>query len=156
MVFVIEPSGAYGGRSLSSQPVVEELDAGGNLLVDDSSRKLRVAIKNNPSEATIAPDDDLIVQFSKGRATFRNLKIDKIGNDFTLQFFLYDKVAGTNTWTLNDLSLESSSFNVLLGVVSQVVMTKEPNGAVSDGQPIAVQPRAEVRVRLVVQRDAFI
>ena len=84
----------FGGKSFAPQPRVEVHDAGGNILVDDSSSAIRVSIYNNPSRGQLSPVSATIGILQKGVVQFRSLSIDKAGIGYKLKFdFLQRKEA---------------------------------------------------------------
>lgn len=141
------PTGDHrAGLAFSSQPELVLKDKGLNILIDDSTSKVRVQMGQNPNHGTLSPASVLTTRVDQGRATFRSLMIDSIGMDYSLEFILYSKVPElTNTWKLTGLSLESPSFAITLGLASKLILTSLPMGAVTDAQPILTQPVVELR-----------
>jgi hypothetical protein len=78
----------FGGKPLAPQPRAEVRDAGGNILVDDSSSAIRVSIYNNPSRGQLSPVSATIGILQKGVVQFRSLSIDKAGIGYRLKYDL--------------------------------------------------------------------
>ncbi|KAF1778528.1 Gamma-tubulin complex component protein [Phytophthora cactorum] len=131
---------ATGGKAFLIQPVLKLLDSGGNVLEADSSSKVRVTIAANPSRGTLTPADGLTVRVQKGVATFRSLKIDKAGNGYSLQFTLYTKVQGKNTWKKTTISQVSDTFDILTGNPVSLLLQRNLSDGILDGQPNEIQP----------------
>jgi hypothetical protein len=134
------PGESTGGKAFLTQPVLQLLDSGGNILEADSSSIIRVAIAANPSRGTLTPTDALTVNVQKGVAVFRSLKIDKAGDGYSLRFTLYNKVEGKNTWKKSDISQASNTFDVLTGSPVSLFLQRNLSNGVLDGQPNAEQP----------------
>ena len=60
----------FGGRSFAPQPRVEVRDAGGNVLIDDSSSAIRVLIYSNPSRGQLSPTTSTVGILQKGAVQF--------------------------------------------------------------------------------------
>ncbi|KAG6962697.1 hypothetical protein JG688_00008480 [Phytophthora aleatoria] len=131
---------ATGGKAFLIQPVLKLLDSGGNVLEADSSSRVRVTIAANPSRGTLTPADGLTVRVQKGVATFRSLKIDKAGNGYSLQFTLYTKVQGKNTWEKTTISQVSDTFDILTGNPVSLLLQRNLSDGILDGQPNEIQP----------------
>eukprot|EP00937_MAST-01D_sp_MAST-1D-sp2_P007795 g7795.t1 len=143
--FLVTPSGMAGGTAFVDQPQIEVLDRGGNRLVEDSISKIRAFIGNNPSGGTLSPFDDRLVQLVNGVATFNNLRIDRVGNDYSLRFYLLKNRRGTQIWDLTTLYVDSPNFNVVLGAPQALAVSTPPSNAWAGGSPIGVQPILELR-----------
>jgi len=98
--FATQPAGAFGGTPFVTQPVVDVMDAGGNI-VAGGVVDVVVAIGVNPANGHLAGTKALTT--STGRATFTDLKIDKAGQGYTL-----DVSAAGLAWN-------SSPFDVAIG-----------------------------------------
>ncbi|KAG3001996.1 Gamma-tubulin complex component 2 [Phytophthora cactorum] len=84
--------------------------------------------------------DGLTVRVQKGVATFRSLKIDKAGNGYSLQFTLYTKVQGKNTWKKTTISQVSDTFDILTGNPVSLLLQRNLSDGILDGQPNEIQP----------------
>ncbi|MBI1723711.1 MAG: hemagglutinin, partial [Gemmatimonadetes bacterium] len=129
LAFAAEPGGATGGSAFSGQPVVQILDAGGNL-ASTSTASVTVAIGTNPSGGTLA--GTVAVSALGGIATFTDLAIDRAGAGYTL--------VATSTGLTNGTS---AAFSVAVGSAAALRFTTEPSGAVG-GAAFATQPAVEV------------
>jgi hypothetical protein len=140
MNFLSLPNGATGGTAFAQQPMLEVLDAGGNLLFENSVSQVRAYISSNPSGGVLSPDTALTVQLVRGVATFTNLEIDLFGNDYRLSFAFANKLTGVERWVATGLVMESSIFNVVIGSVSQLKLIRGAGNAWAGGQPFLDQP----------------
>ncbi|GMF43046.1 unnamed protein product [Phytophthora fragariaefolia] len=134
------PGTSKGGKAFLTQPVLQLLDSGGNILEADSSSIIRVTIAANPSRGKLTPTDALTANVQKGVAIFRSLKIDKAGNGYSLRFTLYNKVGGKNTWKKSDIFQVSKTFDVLTGTPVSLYLQRNLSDGVLDGQPNEEQP----------------
>ena len=137
-------AGSVGGKALSSQPVLEIIDAGGNRLVEDSTSKITVSIQVNSGNAILSPVDALTISVEQGVGTFRNLELDKIGQDYTLLFTHLTKRNGVQMWDKSSLEKESDAFNVVLGEPTHLILQTSAAGAANNGQPFLQQPQVTV------------
>lgn len=81
-----------GGKAFTRQPRVELHDAGGNVLVNDSSSAIRVSFYSNPSRGELSPVSGTTELLRQGVVQFRSLSIDKAGAGYRLKyvFLLYE------------------------------------------------------------------
>lgn len=81
-----------GGKAFTPQPRVEVQDAGGNILLMDSSSVVRVTFYSNPSGGVLSPPSGTTETLRKGIVQFRSLSIDKagVGYRMTYTFFKHD------------------------------------------------------------------
>src|SRR5205814_190442 len=85
LVFTTQPGGTInGGSAFGTQPVVDVVDAGGNLVTGDSS-SVTVAIKAGTGAGGAALSGTATINASSGRATFGGLSIDKAGTSYKLR-----------------------------------------------------------------------
>lgn len=140
LVLLASPVGATGGKAFGIQPVVKLVDAGNNTLISDSSSVVHVAIASNPSNGVISPVSMLEMPVRKGIATFRSLKIDKAGNDYSLIYTLYTKNPGVNTYTKTAVTKTSQPFNIAVGSPVTLAFQQNISNGVLDGQPNEQQP----------------
>ncbi|GLE06228.1 hypothetical protein PINS_up015470 [Pythium insidiosum] len=146
LVLQSSPTEATGGKAFSIQPVLKLIDAGGNVLLGDSTSYIRASIASNPSGGALTPADSVRAYVRRGVAIFRSLKIDRAGNDYALAFKLYTKVPGQSTWEETKIERVSPPFNVLVGRVPVTLFLLQPlSDGVLDGQPNEVQPQLELR-----------
>ena len=75
-----------GGKAFSPQPKLEMRDAGGNLLVYDSSSIIRVSLYSNPSRGELSPLSGTSGILDKGSMQFHGLSIDKAGIGYRLKY----------------------------------------------------------------------
>ena len=123
--FSIQPGNGQAGSPLSPQPIIEVLDAQGNL---DTSYNgpVMLVIGNNPAAGTLA--GDTIVSAVNGVASFSNISINKVGTGYTLLAYS-DSLA----------SVASTGFDISHGPATHVMFTTQPgNGQV--GQPLNPAP----------------
>jgi hypothetical protein len=76
----------FGGKAFILQPSAKVLDAGGNILVDDSSSAIRVSIYSNPSRGRLSPASATIAVLENGVIQFQGLSIDKAGVGYKLKY----------------------------------------------------------------------
>ncbi len=77
-----------GGNAFSPQPKLEIRDAGGNLLVYDSSSIIRVSLYSNPSRGELSPHSGTTGILDKGSMQFHGLSINKAGVGYRLKYAL--------------------------------------------------------------------
>lgn len=76
----------FGGKAFIPQPSAKILDAGGNILIDDSSSAIRVSIYSNPSRGKLSPASATIAVLENGVVQFQGLSIDKAGVGYKLKY----------------------------------------------------------------------
>ncbi|KAJ0406519.1 hypothetical protein P43SY_001450 [Pythium insidiosum] len=139
------PVEATGGKAFGVQPVLQLIDAGGNVLLDDSSSYIRASIASNPSGGALTPVESVRAYVRRGVAIFRSLKIDRAGNDYALAFKLYVRAAGQSGWQETEIERVSPPFNVIVGRPVTLFLLQPLSDGVLDGQPSEVQPQLELR-----------
>ncbi|KAJ0410598.1 hypothetical protein ATCC90586_007431 [Pythium insidiosum] len=139
------PVEATGGKAFGVQPVLQLIDAGGNVLLDDSSSYIRASIASNPSGGALTPVESVRAYVRRGVAIFRSLKIDRAGNDYALAFKLYVRAAGQSGWEETEIERVSPPFNVIVGRPVTLFLLQPLSDGVLDGQPSEVQPQLELR-----------
>lgn len=77
-----------GGKAFTPQPRAEVQDAGGNVLVMDSSSAIRVSFYSNPPGGKLSPESGTTEFLRKGIVQFRGLSIDKAGVGYRLSYML--------------------------------------------------------------------
>jgi protocatechuate 3,4-dioxygenase beta subunit len=126
LVFSLQPGNGTGGTNLSIQPAIAIQDAGGNT-VTSATNEITIAIVNNPSSGILSVDANPLSAIN-GVASFTGVKIDKIGNGYTL--------IATATGLTN---ATSNSFNITVGTPYQLAFTTEPGNG-TGGSNISTQP----------------
>ncbi|KAL7554992.1 hypothetical protein ACHAWF_018570 [Thalassiosira exigua] len=130
-----------GGKAFSPQPRVEVRDAGGNVLVDDSSSAVRATFYANPSRGTLIPESGTIEKLQRGVVQFRSLAIDKAGVRYrlTYEFLQYDH----DKARLEETSVvaHGSYFDVEIGPPHRLSVLQPPWGGWAGNQPFPVQPK---------------
>jgi hypothetical protein len=109
--FSTQPQGGPSNLTLSQAPVVEILDAYGNLATT-SAGTITVALGNNPSSAGLR--GTLSVAAANGLATFKDLGVDAVGTGYTLRA------------SLNTVTGESAGFDV--GAAIMALIYTDPSG----------------------------
>jgi hypothetical protein len=146
--FLSQPMGVKGGASFTEQPELEVLDMGMNRLFGDSESRMRAYVQNNPATppGRLLPENDRTVELVKGVATFNNLMIDMVGNDYTLRFVLLTKVTGVAKWLPSTgLSADTNGFDVELGKPQALQVDIQPYDAWAGGGPFGIQPSISLR-----------
>ena len=150
---VRQASGTRGGIPFVQQPYLVLKDAGGNILVADSSSYCTVSISNNPSGGSLSSlptfyhrNEELdlytlvphTVQLSLGTVTFRNVSLDLVGREYRL---LYTVTSRTNyyQWTGTRAAF-STTFDVTHGNPTALVELTAAGTAWAGGAPFAQQP----------------
>uniref|UniRef100_K3WAD3 YHYH domain-containing protein n=1 Tax=Globisporangium ultimum (strain ATCC 200006 / CBS 805.95 / DAOM BR144) TaxID=431595 RepID=K3WAD3_GLOUD len=131
---------ATGGKAFAIQPVLKLVDSGGNILEEDSSSMVRVAISSNPSDGVLSPSQSLKAYVRHGVAIFRSLKIDRAGNDYSLVFTLYTRMDGKLVWAKTEIEKVSPPFNIIIGRPVTLFLQQNLSDSVLDGQPNEHQP----------------
>jgi len=129
LVYSVEPTNTVSTVAVSPAVKVQVHDAGGNL-VPTATDSITLAINSNPSSGTLS--GTLVVAAVSGEATFSDISIDKVGTGYTL-----DATAGGLS------AATSASFDITVGVATQLVYSVEPTNTVST---VAVSPAIKVQV----------
>jgi S-adenosylmethionine hydrolase len=82
LLFLQQPTNTAAGQTISPVVTVEIVDQFGNVLTNDNSDTVTVALGNNPGGGTLS--GTLTITVSAGVATFSDLSIDQIGDGYTL------------------------------------------------------------------------
>ena len=127
----------FGGQAFKPQLRVEVHDAGGNVLVDDSSSAVRISFYSNPSKGVISGETTVIL--NHGVAQFRNLSIDKAGIGYKLRYDFLQYEEGQ----LKETSLfkHGSYFNVQIGPPHELTILQHSSGGWAGNQPFPIQPK---------------
>lgn len=80
-----------GGRAFHYQPLLQLVDAGGNVLQKDSSSIVIAQLYNNPTNGTLYPDERRTTSLKNGTIQFRHLSIDKSGLGYRIKYVLWRK-----------------------------------------------------------------
>lgn len=131
LVITTQPGNGTGGSALSTQPVVEVRDAGGNTITS-SSAAVDATITTGTGTAGAAIVAGGSANASGGVATFSSLAIDLAGTGYTLTF---------SSTGLTDAV--STTFDVTVGAPVELRMVTQPGGAVS-AIAFVTQPQVEV------------
>ncbi|HEY6109244.1 MAG TPA: hypothetical protein VIV56_10130, partial [Gemmatimonadales bacterium] len=127
--FLVQPSPATGGATITPPVQVEVRDAGGNR-VTSASTSITVALGTNPKNGTLGGTKT--IPASSGLASFSTLSIDS---------------AATYTLTANGGGLTgatSSSFTISVGVASKLAFHVQPANATAG---VAIAPAVQVEVQ---------
>jgi hypothetical protein len=128
VVFATQPGGASGGTAFGTQPVVDVVDAGGNIVSTDGS-SVTVAIGSTTAGGTLA--GTATVTATDGAAAFAGLSINKAGS--------YTLSAADGQLT----GATSSSFTVAVGPAAQLAFASAPTSATA-GTAFSPQPVVDV------------
>ncbi|MHC4841299.1 MAG: beta strand repeat-containing protein [Planctomycetota bacterium] len=140
-----QPGGASQASAFTTQPVLEIIDAGGNVVTSDNSTAVTASITaaTGTSGAVLSsPGTNNPATASSGVVTFTDLEIDLPGTAYSLDF-------DASSFT----TVVSNAFNVA-GAPSQLAIQVQPAGAVAGAQ-FVTQPVIEVQdaVGAVVTSD---
>jgi N-acetylneuraminic acid mutarotase/S-adenosylmethionine hydrolase len=123
LVFLQQPTSAVAGQAISPAVTVEIVDQFGNLLTNDNTDTITVAIGTNPGGGTLS--GTLTVTVSGGVATFADLSIDMAGAGYTL----VANGAGLP-------ALTSDGFAITPAAADHLAFTQQPTDSVA-GQSIS-------------------
>ncbi|OQR91459.1 hypothetical protein THRCLA_08991, partial [Thraustotheca clavata] len=133
------PLAAIGGSAFVTQPTIQLLDAGGNTLPSQPGMLIAATIYANPSMGTLYPSIETRVSVTNGIASFKNLRIDKAGNNYILRFAIL-MLNSLGTYLESGLDVVGPSFNVYIGPLFSLQVIQPPQSAIADGQPFYTQP----------------
>ncbi len=122
LTFTAQPTNTVAGQTISSVQVAVQ-DANGNT-VTSSSAPITLSIANNPNGGTLFGATAPTIN---GIATFSNLSINRAGIGYTLQ-------AASGSLT----SATSDSFNIAVGIASQLVIIDQPVTTFAENQIVPV------------------
>ena len=127
-----------GGHAFAPQLRAEVHDAGGNILVNDSSSAIRVSFYSNPSSGTFSIESATMEVLKGGIVQFRSLSIDKagIGYRLTYDFLHHDGAQLTET----SVFTYGSYFNVEVGPPNRLSILQYSSGGWAGNQPFQIQP----------------
>jgi RHS repeat-associated protein len=129
--FVKQPGDGTGGKPLSTQPVVEVQDLGGNPIPgDDTEITLAVTPGTGDGSLTCSSNPQPVV---RGAAAFQACAIDKTASNYRL----------TATDSTHHFSTTSDPFAVTPGPAAQLIFTATPKSAVA-GQQFSTTPTVVV------------
>lgn len=129
--FAIQPGNGTGGSNLSTQPVAAVEDSGGNT-VTTATDMITIAISSNPGGGTLSVTTNPVT-VSGGLAAFSGVKIDKIGNGYSLSA----SAAGLQSDT-------STPFNIAVGSPSKLAFSVQPGNG-TGGSNLSTQPTVIVQ-----------
>ena len=127
LAITTQPGNGTGGLPLSTAPVVQVQDAGGNALTSDAGRTITAAILTGPGQIVAGGTANT----SGGSATFSALAVDLAGT-YTLEFTATSLTGAT-----------SGSFDITVGPAAALMIVTQPGGAAA-GQPFNTQPVVHV------------
>ena len=128
--FLVQPSNATGGATITPAVEVEIRDAGGNR-VTTANNSVTVAIGTNPNSGTLGgPKTQAAVS---GIAMFSNLSIDSAGAPYTLTAAATGLTGAT-----------SNNFTISVGAATKLGFRVQPNPATGG---VAISPAVQVEVR---------
>jgi len=135
LAFVTSPNDSTGGIAFTIQPRVAIQDAGGNLVIaSQRSVMLNISQPSNPIGAAVTCTDANPLTTSIGIAAFIGCGID---------------LASASTYTLEataaGLTLATSlAFDINVGVISQIVFSRQPSLTTAAGEVLAQQPEVSI------------
>ncbi|MFN8630500.1 MAG: hypothetical protein U0838_09340 [Chloroflexota bacterium] len=134
LVFVTQPGGGTGGTAWATQPSLNVLDAGGNLVTSSSlSVTLSITTGSGTSGAVLACTPGLSASAASGIVTFAGCRIDKAGAGYTLKA----TGAGVSAAT-------SSTLAITVGAPAKLAFGTQPGGGTA-GAAWATQPAVLVQ-----------
>jgi N-acetylneuraminic acid mutarotase len=128
--FLQQPTSAVAGQAISPAVTVEIIDQFGNVLTNDNTDTITVAIGTNPGGGILS--GTLTVTVSGGVATFADLSINKTGAGYTL----VANGAGLATVT-------SASLAITPAAADHLLFLQQPSDTTA-GQPISPAVTVEV------------
>ncbi|CAM9319679.1 unnamed protein product, partial [Phaeothamnion confervicola] len=128
------------GSPLRNQPRVAVLDAGGNLLADDSTSAVRIGFGKNPPRARLGPEEAIFTILDNGVATFSRVAIDSPGRGLTLRFYFLSYDRYDDTWRETGLVWETRTFDVVPGRPVALSVTRPIDGGWAGGRAFRREP----------------
>ncbi len=128
--FLVQPSNASGGATLSPAVQIEILDAGGNR-VTSATTSVSLAIASNPGSGSLTGTNP--VTAATGIASFSNLSIDRAGTGYTLTATATGLTAATST-----------SFDVTIGSAAKLAFAVHPSNT---GGGATIAPAVQVEIQ---------
>jgi hypothetical protein len=133
LAVVSNPGNGTGGLALSSQPVVELQDAGGNLVTTDSTTQVTATITTGTGGTGASLLGTATVTAASGVVTFTDLAIDLAATAYTLDFEATGLASAT-----------SATFDITVGAASQIVILVQP-GSGTPGSALVAQPAVAIQ-----------
>lgn len=130
----------YGGEFFSVTPKVRLLDKGGNLVWQDSTSAVSISLFDNPTGAVLGLPESLFPTAENGVVQFRNLLIDRVGDNYTFLFRLYNYSSLTNEFYYTGISSISERFSVVQGSPRKLVLHAKADRAWAGKQAFSFQP----------------
>jgi RHS repeat-associated protein len=132
LVFLTQPSGALGGSSFTSQPVVALQDVGGNIVNVGGSAQLALVAGSGASGASFScSTNPTNFDGSSFQAAFSGCAIDEVGVGYQI------------TAAADGLIATSNSFDVTTGTAAKLIFSVQPNGGIVNSI-YGTQPRVTV------------
>lgn len=143
LVILDDPSfgSAFGGECFTRQPRIAVVDAGGNMIVEDSLLlAIEVKIRNNPSHGALSHDNPnyLHRKVKNGVVQFNSLSIDKAGEGYQLQYSLLQPTL--SGFESNKIMVIGFPFTVEIGSAHSLEVIKGANGGFANNQYFFQQP----------------
>lgn len=120
---------AVNGQPLVTQPIIQVLDSGGNVVTGNSSTVTATFTSGGVSLAGATAT----VNSGTGLATFSGLTLVALANNYTLTF---------SDGALTPVT--SVAISLTAGVATQLVITTQPSSSVATGVAFAVQPVVKI------------
>lgn len=128
LAFTTQPGNGTGGGDLSTTPAVTAYDAGGNVVTGYSGTvALSIASGTGAPGATLSGCD--VNRLRNGVTTYNSCQIDRAASGYRLHA----------SDAANGLAADSSTFNVTVGSVADIVFSTQPAGA-TGGTDFTTQP----------------
>lgn len=121
---MVQPGGGPAGVPFTQQPTLEVVDCGGNRVIEQGN--VTLALKRNAYRGNIYPVDNLNVVLVKGVAAFSGLRINEIGNDYTVYVQHYRKLEERKGYVWTNITLESGVFHITIGTAARLAMRQNP------------------------------
>jgi len=141
LVILDEPLFAFGGESFPRQPRIAVVDAGGNMIVEDSlALAIEVNIRNNPSLGVLSRGDSYYLRrkVKNGVAQFNSLSIDKAGERYQLQYTLLQPLS--SGFETSEIIITGHPFTVKIGSAYSLKVIEDTNGGLANNQQFFQQP----------------
>ncbi len=134
LAFATQPGGGTAGQVWGTQPVVQVLDAAGNLVTSGADSTVAVTLTLTTGTGPLA--GTVTVNATGGIATFTNLKINKIGSA--------DVLTAAAPLSGGGVTQTSAPFVVTADVAAHLAYTVQPGGGVA-GVVWSQQPVVQVQ-----------
>lgn len=130
------------GEFFTSPPVMYIRDAGGNMLIHDSSSEVRLHIHDNPNGAVLGPASQTVTRADRGVVRFSALRLDgPVSMNFRLRFSLHIFDAYSLKYSIEPaIEVVTELFPLIVGRPRQLVQLQKSDDAWAGGQPFDTQP----------------